>query len=117
MECNKEEAVIAKELALRKMSTKDYVGAISMVHKAQKLYPSGAEENSFTQMITVCQVHSSADRKVAGTSDPDWYAILQIGQTADETSIKKQFRKLALQLHPDKNKFPGAEAAFKLIGE
>jgi curved DNA-binding protein CbpA len=29
--------------------------------------------------------------------------------------IKKQYRKFALQLHPDKNKFSGAEAAFKLI--
>ncbi|RHN38906.1 putative DnaJ domain-containing protein [Medicago truncatula] len=31
--------------------------------------------------------------------------------------IKKQFRKFALQLHPDKKKFAGTEAAFKLIGE
>uniref|UniRef100_A0A0A9DEL3 J domain-containing protein n=1 Tax=Arundo donax TaxID=35708 RepID=A0A0A9DEL3_ARUDO len=31
--------------------------------------------------------------------------------------IKKQYRKLSLLLHPDKNKFMGAEAAFKVIGE
>ncbi|MCL7046029.1 hypothetical protein MKW94_011720 [Papaver nudicaule] len=113
MECNKEEALRAKELAEKKMSSKDYVGARTMVIKAQKLYPSG---DNYSQMLTVCEVHCSAERKVVG-SDPDWYGILQIEQTADESSIKKQFRKLALQLHPDKNKFPGAEAAFKLIGE
>ncbi|KAK9664280.1 hypothetical protein RND81_14G030500 [Saponaria officinalis] len=50
-------------------------------------------------------------------NDHDWYAILQVEQTADETLIKKQYRKFALLLHPDKNQFAGAEAAFKLIGE
>uniref|UniRef100_A0A6N2K6Q5 J domain-containing protein n=1 Tax=Salix viminalis TaxID=40686 RepID=A0A6N2K6Q5_SALVM len=45
----------------------------------------------------------------------DWYGILQIEETADEATIKKQYRKFALQLHPDKNQFPGAESAFKLI--
>jgi hypothetical protein len=37
--------------------------------------------------------------------------------TSDESTIKKQYRKLALLLHPDKNQAKGAEAAFKLIGE
>ncbi|KAK8564964.1 hypothetical protein V6N13_020094 [Hibiscus sabdariffa] len=47
----------------------------------------------------------------------DWYGILQLQRSSDEASIKKQYRKLALLLHPNKNKFAGAEAAFKLIGE
>ncbi|KAI3894959.1 hypothetical protein MKW92_004900 [Papaver armeniacum] len=113
MECNKEEAVRAKESAEKKMDIKDYMGARTMVLKAQKLYP-GIENAS--QMLTVCEVHCCAEGKKVGM-EPDWYGILQIGQAADEASIKKQFRKLALQLHPDKNKFPGAEAAFKLIDD
>jgi curved DNA-binding protein CbpA len=40
-----------------------------------------------------------------------------VEQLADDSLIKRQYRKLALLLHPDKNKFAGAEAAFKLIGE
>ncbi|KAI3921098.1 hypothetical protein MKX01_036077 [Papaver californicum] len=114
MECNKDEAVRAKELAEKKMSSKDYVGARKMIIRAQKLYPS---LENIIQMLTICEVHCSAECKVHDGLDLDWYSILQIEQTADEASIKKQFRKLALQLHPDKNKFPGAEAAFKLIGE
>lgn len=33
-----------------------------------------------------------------------------IEQTVDGVTIKKQYRKLAVLLHPDKNKFAGAEA-------
>ncbi|KAI3953062.1 hypothetical protein MKW98_020257 [Papaver atlanticum] len=111
---NKEKAVRAKELAEEKMNSKDYVGAQIMISKAQKLYPS---MENISRMLTVCQVHCSAERKVEPGSVPDWYDILQIEQTADEASIKKQFRQLALLLHPDKNKFPGAGAAFQLIEE
>jgi curved DNA-binding protein len=46
----------------------------------------------------------------------DLYAILGVPKTADADAIKKAFRKLAGQLHPDKN--PGnakAEARFKQV--
>lgn len=46
----------------------------------------------------------------------DWYGILQTG-LYEEAIIKKQYRKLPLLLHPDKNKFAGAQTTFKLIGE
>ncbi|KAI3872083.1 hypothetical protein MKW92_047689 [Papaver armeniacum] len=84
MECNKEEGVRAKELAGKKMNSKDYAGARTMVIKAQKLFPS---IENISQMLTVCQAHCSAECKVLG-SDPDWYGILQIEQTADEASIQ-----------------------------
>ncbi|KAI3834741.1 hypothetical protein MKX03_013994 [Papaver bracteatum] len=113
LKSNREEAVRAKELAEKKMNSKDYVGAQTMISKAQKLYPS---MENVSKMLFVCQVHCSSERKVHG-SEPDWYDILQVEQTADEGCIRKQFKKLAVQLHPDKNKFPGAEAAFKLIGQ
>ncbi|KAK1383793.1 J domain-containing protein [Heracleum sosnowskyi] len=78
------------------------------------MFPS-SEEN-IAQLVSVCEVHCSAQtNRVA--SEKDWYAILQIGRIVDESTIKRQYRKLALLLHPDKNKVVGAEAAFKLIGE
>ncbi|XP_078446520.1 uncharacterized protein LOC144715469 [Wolffia australiana] len=112
MECNKEEAVRAKAVAEKKMQCRDYDGARKMVLKAQRLFPD--LENT-SQMLTVCEVHCSAEARVNGFED--WYGILQVEASADEALIKKQYRKLALLLHPDKNKFAGAEAAFKLIGE
>jgi curved DNA-binding protein CbpA len=41
----------------------------------------------------------------------------QVEPIAAESTIKQQYRKLALLLHPDKNKAMGAEAAFKLVSE
>nr|CAD1821932.1 unnamed protein product [Ananas comosus var. bracteatus] len=112
MECNKEEAIRAKEIALRKMEDRDFTGAQKLALKAQQLFP---DLDNISQILTVCEVHCSAGVKVNGEND--WYSILQVGATADDLLIKKQYRKLALVLHPDKNKFAGAEAAFKLIGE
>ncbi|CCV00521.1 unnamed protein product [Malassezia sympodialis ATCC 42132] len=43
----------------------------------------------------------------------DFYAVLGIQKTAEEGEIKKSYKKLALQLHPDKNRAPGADEAFK----
>ncbi|PSR85166.1 DnaJ subfamily B member like [Actinidia chinensis var. chinensis] len=113
MECNKEEAIRAKQIAENKMQNKDFVGAQKIALKAQKLDPN---LENISQMIMVCDVHCSAENKVFG-NEKDWYGILKIEPTADEASIKKQYRKFALLLHPDKNKFTGAADAFKLIGE
>ncbi|GAY63049.1 hypothetical protein CUMW_222480, partial [Citrus unshiu] len=113
MECNKDEAIKAKQVAENKIRTGDFAGALRFAHKAQRLYP---ELDNVSQILTVCEVHCSAQNQTLG-SEKDWYGILQIERSADEATIKKQYRKLALLLHPDKNKFAGAEAAFKLIGE
>ncbi|KDP23995.1 hypothetical protein JCGZ_25383 [Jatropha curcas] len=113
MECNKEEAARAKGIAEQKMRNNDFVGAHKIALRAQHLYK---DLDNISQMLMVCAVHCAADKKLFG-NEMDWYGILQIEPTADEATIKKQYRKFALLLHPDKNKFPGAEAAFKLIGE
>ncbi|XP_023769940.1 uncharacterized protein LOC111918512 [Lactuca sativa] len=113
MDANREEALRAKQIAEKKMENKEFSAALKIAQKAQQLYP---ELENISQLILVCEVHISSEKKSFG-SDKDWYSILKIDPSSDDLSIKKQYRKLALVLHPDKNKFSGSTDAFKLIGE
>jgi molecular chaperone DnaJ len=47
----------------------------------------------------------------------DYYEVLGVPRNANDEEIKRAFRKLAFQYHPDHNKNPGAEDKFKEINE
>ena len=50
---------------------------------------------------------------VAG--EEDYYKLLGVSRDASEKEIKKAFRKLAIQYHPDKNPDPEARKKFEKI--
>ena len=112
MECNKDEALRAKEISEAKLIEKDFVGAKKIAQKADKLFP-GLE--GLSHLFQILDVYISSEKKVNGVSD--WYNVLGVDPTADAEAIRRRYRKLALSLHPDKNKSIGAEGAFKLVSE
>ena len=50
-------------------------------------------------------------------SKRDYYDVLNVSKNSSKDEIKTQYRKLALQYHPDRNKSPDAEDKFKEISE
>ncbi|MBW7461587.1 DnaJ domain-containing protein, partial [Paenibacillus sepulcri] len=50
-------------------------------------------------------------------SKRDYYEVLGVAKNAGEEEIKKAYRKLARQYHPDVNKEPDAESKFKEMKE
>jgi len=51
------------------------------------------------------------------TQKRDYYEVLGISKGASDEQIKKAFRKLALEFHPDRNKADGAVEKFKEVNE
>jgi molecular chaperone DnaJ len=47
----------------------------------------------------------------------DYYELLGVRRDADPDTLKRAYRRLARQYHPDVNKDPAAEEKFKEVGQ
>ncbi|GLU18546.1 hypothetical protein SLE2022_348400 [Rubroshorea leprosula] len=112
MDCNKDEAIRAKELAEKKLSEMDIRGAKKFAVRAQNLCP---RLDGLAQLLATLDVYVSSENRING--EVDWYGVLGVQPFADDDTIRKNYRKLALVLHPDKNKSVGADGAFKTLSE
>ncbi|KAK3030740.1 hypothetical protein RJ639_036544 [Escallonia herrerae] len=101
-------------IAEKLLQNKDLNGSRDFAVLAQETEPllDGSD-----QILAVVDVLLAAEKRI-NNNHLDWYGILQLDRrTEDLEIVKKQYRRLALLLHPDKNKFPFADAAFKLVAD
>lgn len=50
-------------------------------------------------------------------SSKNYYTTLDLGSSASTDDIKRSYKNLALQIHPDKNSAPDSEKAFQKLGK
>ncbi|KHJ92010.1 DnaJ domain protein [Oesophagostomum dentatum] len=62
------------------------------------------------------RIHQQADLVERIRHCKDYYEILNVSKTASDAEIKKEYRRMALQLHPDKCRAPHSTEAFKALG-
>lgn len=95
------------------LQNRDLMGSKEFAILAQETEPllEGSD-----QILAIIDVLIASEKRV--NNNPDWYSILQIDRRSDDLDlIKKQYRRLALLLHPDKSRFHFADHAFKLVAD
>ncbi|KAA8525830.1 hypothetical protein F0562_007685 [Nyssa sinensis] len=128
----KQEALRLKTLAEQKYNDSNLKSALKYAKRARRLCPKldGVAEmvTAFKILRVAAKANATTFAAAASAADddngevgvsraPDWYKIIQVEPFSHINTIKKQYKKLALTLHPDKNHFVASEEAFKLVGE
>ncbi|KAL8209670.1 hypothetical protein R6Q57_006402 [Mikania cordata] len=107
-----EEALRAKENAEKLFLVKDFLGAKQYALRAQTLCP---QLEGISQMVATFEIYASTITNM--NQEIDFYSVLGLDPSADKSILKKRYKKMAVLLHPDKNKTVGAREAFKLVSE
>ncbi|PKU65640.1 dnaJ protein P58IPK homolog B [Dendrobium catenatum] len=100
-----------------KLIVEDWEGAVEDLQAAAKKSPED---------MNIREALHRAEKALKLSKRKDWYKILGISKTASIAEIKRAYKKLALQWHPDKNvenreeaetKFREIAAAYEVLGD
>ncbi|KAI3694330.1 hypothetical protein L1987_77294 [Smallanthus sonchifolius] len=105
------ESLRLKNLAEQTYSSSNLELALKYAKRAHRLCPT---LDGVSEMLTAFKILTASENT---TTTPHWYKILEVEPFSHINSIKKQYKKLALILHPDKNTSVASEEASKLVNE
>lgn len=100
-----------------KLLTEDWEGAVEDLKSAAQKSP---------QDMSIRESLMKAEKALKMSKRKDWYKILGVSKTSSISEIKRAYKKLALQWHPDKNvdnreeaenKFREIAAAYEVLGD
>ncbi|WOK93737.1 hypothetical protein Cni_G02437 [Canna indica] len=100
-----------------KLLIEDWEGAVEDLKVAAQKSP---------QDMNIRETLMRAEKSLKLSQRKDWYKILGVSKTASVAEIKRAYKKLALQWHPDKNvdnreeaeaKFQEIAAAYEVLGD
>uniref|UniRef100_A0A0E0FZN5 J domain-containing protein n=1 Tax=Oryza nivara TaxID=4536 RepID=A0A0E0FZN5_ORYNI len=108
-----------------KLLTEDWEGAVQDLKEASQKSPQARIESKGHDM-GIREALMRAEKQLKLSKRKDWYKILGISKTASAADIKRAYKKLALQWHPDKNvdnreeaenMFREIAAAYEVLGD
>jgi molecular chaperone DnaJ len=109
---------LARDVIFRKKTSYDAAEFDSKNDKTYEKYHSDWSDD-YEELGT--RKNSKEDKEFRIISQnsplPDYYKILEIPQNATHEEIKKQYRRLAKKIHPDKNKEEKSEETMVLINK
>ncbi|KAJ9184276.1 hypothetical protein P3X46_004019 [Hevea brasiliensis] len=100
-----------------KLLIEDWEGAVQDLKSAAEKSP---------QDVNIRETLMRAEKALKMSKRQDWYKILGVSKTASVSEIKRAYKKLALQWHPDKNvdnreeaeaKFQKVAAAYEVLSD
>ena len=117
---NRAEAERLLEISEKLLQTRDLTGLHDFVILAQEIESllDGSDQILAVTdvLLAATDVLLAAEKRM--NNHHNWYSILVLDRRSDDQElIKKQYRRLALLLHPDKNKLPLTNQAFKLVAD
>ncbi|OWM80174.1 splicing factor 3B subunit 4-like [Punica granatum] len=112
MEAIKEKALWAKEMAEKKIIEMDLDGAQTFATMAKNLCP---DLEGLLPLLAAINIYIASQKMI--NDEVDWYGVLDVDPKVDDKILRRKYKRLALLLHPDKNRAAYADGAFKILSE